>query len=268
MLAAALLAAVAGCGVGAGVGSVSGQLYVRQCTPESDYGTPTDGADYTLEPEFFVGEPIEDIRRGGSENRIVIRIETVGRRIRNSGGIIERGVVKDQLTFDIDVYPVARCVRAAAAGIAPGAVSMDLPRFCQVTAAGKPRIRIGYEQPIRVSFTPRATCPRNAYVVGAGRGDDPRVNGVRQPVTDPSAWASWIEWKHFGSAHEAEIGASFGLEFGERLEADAFKLRVEDDKVLKAELEERLPPRPELEADLHGRFDFDLDRGQGAQTFP
>ena len=255
--------AVAGCGVGEGVGRVAGMLYVHQCTPDSDYGTPATMSRYELDPEFFVGEPIEDIRKDGIENRIVIRIETVGRRVRNSGGIIARGVVKDQIIFDIDVYPVARCVSAAAAGM----ITAELQSFCYLTAEGRPRVRIGPEQPVRVSFVPRATCPRNAYVVGAARGDDPRPTGVRQPVP-PTAWQSWMEWTYFGSAQRGGVQEGFSLEFGERLQVENFQVAIDDDKVIKAEIEERLSPTAEIKAELGGTFDFDLDRGQGAQTFP
>lgn len=261
-----LLAASGACGVGEGVGVVTGELFVRECTPEGNYGDgPEFMAAYEMDPEFFVGEPIEDVRKDGLENRIVIRVETVGRRVRQSRGITAGGPLKDQLILDIDVYPVARCIRAAALG-AP--LDTELTRYCLVTPGDpRPRVRVGPEQPIRVNFIPRASCPRNSYVIGAARGDDPRPMGVRVPVT-PADWLSHVTWTDFGRAASTDIDATFTVEFGDRLRAESFQLFIDDDKVLKAELEERLLPMPEIRAQLSGRFDFDLERGQGAQTFP
>jgi hypothetical protein len=252
------------CGVGDGVGVVEGMLYVRDCTPEGDYGSAMVPWGYNMDPDFFVGEPIEDVREGGLENRIVIRVETVGRRVRQSRGIIARGPLKDQLILDIDVFPVARCMRAATLGVVPE----DLERFCLVTPGDpKPRVRVGPEQPIRVNFIPRASCPKNSYVIGAAEGDDPRPAGVRVAV-DPANWLSYVVWTDFGDASGTNIDQNFKVEFGDRLRVDSFKLHIEDDKRLKAEREERLLPVGEIEGDLTGLFDFDLDRGQGAQTFP
>ena len=62
-------------------------------------------------PTFFAGEPIEDMRVGGRENRIVIRLETAGERVRQSKGVAALSPVKDILYFDVDAY-ASRPVRA------------------------------------------------------------------------------------------------------------------------------------------------------------
>ena len=129
------------------------------------------------------------------------------------------------------------------------------------------RVRVGPEQAIRASFAPRAECYKNVYVVGQGRGDDPLVGGVRQPV--PAAgWESWIELQEFGSAGRKDPGTDFKVEFGEPLHGTRFELEIEDDQVLKAIKREEIPPASQIRGHLTGYFDFDLERGQGAQTFP
>jgi hypothetical protein len=260
----ALLAVLAaGCGVGDGVGATAGNLFVMECTPgTASRGTLAVPAPYNMVPTFFAAEPIEDVRYGGRENRILIRLETAGQRARRSKGVAALGPVKDILYFDVDVLATARCVRAAATG----AASPD-PRTCLITDQGLARMRVGPEQPVRVSFAPRAECYRNTYVVGKARGDDPLVNGIRQPVA-PAGWESWVDFEAFGSARSNDPGNTFKVEFGEQLHASGFDLEIEDDLVLTAIKREEIPPETQIRGHLEGYFDFDLERGQGAQTFP
>jgi hypothetical protein len=260
----ALLAVLAaGCGVGDGVGATAGNLFVMECTPgTASRGTLAVPAPYNMVPTFFAAEPIEDVRYGGRENRILIRLETAGQRARRSKGVAALGPVKDILYFDVDVLATARCVRAAATG----AASPD-PRTCLITDQGLARMRVGPEQPVRVSFAPRAECYRNTYVVGKARGDDPLVNGIRQPVA-PAGWESWVDFEEFGSARTNDPGNTFKVEFGEQLHASGFDLEIEDDLVLTAIKREEIPPETQIRGHLEGYFDFDLERGQGAQTFP
>jgi hypothetical protein len=258
-----LVLLAAGCGVGNGAGATTGDLYVLDCTPGvASRGTLDAPAAYDMRPTFFAGEPIEDVRVGGRENRILIRLETAAERIRRSKGVAALDRVKDILYFDVDVYATARCVRAAATG----AASPD-PRSCLITDQGMARMRVGPEQAVRVSFSPRAECYKNIYVVGKARGDDPEVNGNRQPVA-PAAWESWVDFQEFGSARTNDPGNTFKVEFGEQLHASGFDLEIEDDLVLSAIKRDEIPPVPQIRGHLEGYFDFDLERGQGAQTFP
>ena len=131
----------AGCGVGDGVGAAAGTLYVLDCIARvrpaaAPWTTP---APYDMVPTFFAGEPIEDVRVGGRENRILIRLETAGQRVRRSEGVAALGPVKDILYFDVDAYATARCVRAAATG-------GRQPRChatASITAEGMARMRVG-----------------------------------------------------------------------------------------------------------------------------
>lgn len=266
----AALGLAGGCGVGDGVGAVRGQLYVADCAPNKILGTPLAPAEYDMQPDFFAGEPIEDVRAGGRENRIVIRLETANKRIRQSSVVTQPrrplGPVKDLLLFDVENFPTALCVRAAALGI-----PSPNPAYCEIRedpVEGRlARVRVGPEQPIRVSFAPRAECYQNIWVVGTALGDDPQVADVRQPVP-ADRWESFVDFKEFGSASTSEIRPQFKVEFGERINAKGFQLTLEDDRVVKAVKREEIPPPSELKGLLTGYFDFDLERGQGAQTFP
>jgi hypothetical protein len=259
----ALLVTAAGCGVGNGVGAAAGTLYVLDCVPgQLSRGTDANPAPYDMVPTFFAGEPIEDVRVGGRENRILIRLETAGQRVRRSEGVAALGPVKDILYFDVDASATARCVRAAATGSPTPNAS-----YCFITANGMARMRVGPLQPVQASFAPRAECYKNIYVVGKAAGDDPEVNGNRQPVAAAN-WLSWVDFQDFGSARSRDPGTDFKVEFGETLHADKFSLELEDALVLKAEKDREPPPEPQIGGHLEGYFDFDLERGQGAQTFP
>jgi hypothetical protein len=252
-----------GCGVGDGVGGATGTLFVLDCVPGSvSRGTLAAPAPYDMVPEFFAGEPIEDVRVGGRENRILIRLETAGQRVRRSKGVAALSPVKDILYFDVDAHATARCVRAAATGAATPDAST-----CLITPDGMGRMRVGPDQPVRVSFSPRAECYKNIYVVGKGRGDDPEVAGVRRAVP-PAEWESWVDFQDFGSARSRDPGTDFKVEFGETLHAKFFDLEIDDDLVLSAIKREETPPEAQIRGHLEGYFDFDLERGQGAQTFP
>jgi hypothetical protein len=103
-------------------------------------------------------------------------------------------------------------------------------------------------------------------------------------VTDGS-WASWVEFQEFGTAAQdrgadrsrSQIGNTFHIEFGQRIYATTFaKLTLVDDEVVNAAIN-NLPkpssPNGNIGGTLGGtpttgRFDFDLERGQGAQFFP
>ena len=58
------------------------------------------------------------------------------------------------------------------------------------------------------------------------------------------------------------------MNFGQRLRAN-FHIVLGDDRMLTAiKMMVDPPPAPTIGGTLDGNFDFDLQRGQGAQTFP
>jgi len=88
------------CSVGQGVGEASGPLYILSCTSSGDYcdsagvcGTPSAQAFYSLNPDFFAGEPINQLTSfptSGSPplsgslplmNRITIRLQHSGKQV-------------------------------------------------------------------------------------------------------------------------------------------------------------------------------------------
>jgi hypothetical protein len=90
---------------------------------------------------------------------------------------------------------------------------------------------------------------------------------------DPAETAeSWIDLERFGSEpspppeKDRPVGRDFKVEFGQTLRARTFSLHVIDDRLVKQP--NPMPPTAELEGRLTGCFDFELTRGQGAQTFP
>ena len=69
------------------------------------------------------------------------------------------------------------------------------------------------------------------------------------------------------------ISPKFRIEFGERIYARTFFLTLMDDHVVNAAINNRPKPASMIGGTLGGdpttgKFDFDLERGQGAQFFP
>jgi hypothetical protein len=249
---AALVLAVglAGCTVGDGVGQASGQLYVKGCNKNGDWGEPGMLRAYDLRPEFYAGEPIEDIKQDGSRNRIVIRLQ-------DSGKSLE---ANDFLQFDVvNSYQVALCLR--------GMIDEATRAFCYFApGATWPRLRVGPNLPIRASLALHETCPLATLVGTARDGDGARIDTV-VPLA-PEMWRSWIELSEFGTARNRDVSPTFRVEFNERLRAENFHVELIDDRVIEAERLREPLPIPDLLGVLDGNFDFELERGQGAQTFP
>lgn len=270
---------LSGCGVGQGSGAVTGKLFVLNCSASGDYcdstgvcGTPTAPADYSLNPGFFAGEPIDDLTQylSGTQprmNRITIRLQRSGKQIESN----------DALFFDVvNLYEVARCVRGREIAVAGQPNQHDYDdRYCfRASPTGPGRVRIsvvgGY---IHSTLNPRMTCTRP---VAATADDAYPLNGVVQTV-DNGAWKSWIEFTDFGSAAQdgqpdptlrTAVGPTFKIDLDQRLNATAFYLTLQDEKVSVAQEQLRPPPNPDIGGWLSGQFDFDLKRGQGAQIFP
>jgi hypothetical protein len=248
-----------GCTVGDGSGEAKGKLYLKDCktSPRADYGSIDVPADFDLRADFFTGEPIEDIKPNGSDNRLVVRMQNAGRRLEDN----------DALVFDMDVRPVAQCLRGVPA-------IMETPafkRFCAwLPGSSWPRLRVGPDFPVRANMALRKSCGGNTYTVATARGMD-----LTTANATPEQWNSWLELREFGTAAHSgpgprqDVPPTFTVEFGQRLFADRFHLEITDDRLLRAEEDEEVPlPIPDVRGTLDGFFDFELQRGQGAQTFP
>ncbi len=283
---------VGGCSVGKGVGAASGLLYEYGCSKNGDYcdssgqcGTEATPVAYDLRPTFFAGEPIDDLRESsaGSEimnNRLIIRLQRSGKEIEQN----------DVLTFDVTTsYEVARCVRGRVD--ATGQNDWDEANCYRASDTGPGRMRVQFDSPVHAALTLYATCPANLaassisgnLVASAVSAPVPVDNYESHPnpvVTDGS-WDSWVEFQEFGSAAQADrtpqardpISPKFRVELGDRIYATTFALTLIDDQVVNAAINNLPRPASSIGGTLGGdpstgRFDFDLERGQGAQFFP
>jgi hypothetical protein len=251
-----------GCTVGEGTAIVEGMIFINNCKgdlrggPRFPYGDTPEQHPYSLKSEFVAAEPIQDIAIGPKTHRLIIRIQTNGR----------RREANDVLKFDVpDSREVARCVRGR---IDPQTMMPDFDKDNCSWPAGATvaRLRVAPNGLVRVNFTPNFIC--NVPIVGTA---------ISAPVpTAPGAWDSWVELKNFGSAAQPDlppterqaVSSEFKVNFDQQLTAPSFQLKIEDDAVVKAPLLGNPLPPSGINGTLTGLFDFDMQRGQGAQTFP
>jgi hypothetical protein len=248
LLPVAALLLLGACKAGEGKGTAEGPLFILGCGgPGKDLGTPESPKIFNLNPNFFAAEPIEEGDRI-KVNRLIIRLQPTGR----------SREVNDVLTFDIpDSREVARCVRGATV---KGKPDYDQTN-CLQTPEG-PRLRVAPDALVRGSLSPNASCVR--LVVGTA------VAPIRDPMD--TAWDSWIVITEFGTAARmgdpatrAPVPGDFKVDINEPLLSPNFTLRLLDDAVVKGA---RPPGGAVIAGNLDGTFDFSLQRGQGAQTFP
>ena len=269
------LVAAGGCTVGSGAGTASGPLWIVGCQEGENFGSPPPGEpkEFDLNPTFFAGEPIEDIADGPHINRLIIRMQ------RNGNGI----EVNDTLYFDIpDSGEVARCIRGRTVGgvpdydatstgtlppvepVDPNDPNMQPRPWCDWSAGGTyPRINILADGPVRMALAPLRTC-------GSRSRPPAFVNVIGDAVI------GWIEFEHFSGAQQPDLppeertafDTDFKVAFGQRLMA-TFHIELQDHRVVLAIRQDDLVPQdPRIGGTLDGYFDFNLERGRAAQTFP
>jgi len=182
------------------------------------------------------------------------------------------------LTFDIPTsYEVARCVRGRKVKDATGAIVPDWdPTVCdRPTDGGPAHLRVHPDAKVRASLTPWFTCSAGIVAMASALTlADLRVD----PTASTSRpWESWVDLQEFGAASEyatldplqrKPVDPQFHISLGQRLQATAFHLLLLDSHVIAAISDEKPTPPPVVGGQLTGHFDFDLARGQGAQTFP
>jgi hypothetical protein len=280
------LLGVPACTVGKGVGAASGTLYEYGCSKAGDYcsspgvcGTESTPVPYDLRPSFFAGEPIDDLRQlhPGSaimNNRLTVRLQRSGKQIEQN----------DVLTFDITTsYEVARCVRGRVIEVAPNTFQNDWDEAnCyRASDTGLGRMRVQFDSPVRVGLVLKATCTANLVASAVSAPVPLNYSSTPNPVVTDGSWASWVEFEQFGSAAQSErapqkrdpVLNTFRVELGERIYARSFALTLMDDEVVNAAIKNLPRPASRIGGTLGGdpttgRFDFDLQRGQGAQFFP
>lgn len=275
-----------GCTVGSGSGAVDGFLFQYDCIhAPGRLDAPTD---YHLHASFFAGVPIEDLSVNGMHmNEMQIRIQNNGLAIQYT----------DTLYFDIlNSYEVARCVRGAvdkngmplynvteplpnggstlwcdwsgtafspdggavdAGAVTPGGpdAGMSLDGGLSMTAPW-PRIHVTPYTDVRASFAALYTCGVS------------KVSGVAND--------GYIAFQYFGGASQSSrapmdrvaVPTDFVIQFGDRMRA-SFDITLVDQVLIAARQQNEPPPRePEIGGNLHGYFDFELERGRSAQPFP
>jgi hypothetical protein len=142
--------------------------------------------------------------------------------------------------------------------------NMPGPPWCEPNGPnGIPRIHLVPFGPLRSSLSPLATCVSDMH--------GPTVVGITGVAKD-----GWIEFRDFGPAAQSDrapeareaIDPKFQVNYGDRLRA-SFSVVLDDDRVLTAQYKMiDMPPAAAIGGTLDGSFDFDLERGRSAQTFP
>jgi len=267
MTTALVTAPAAGCVVGDGTGSATGMLWMLGCLEAGDYGSMAAPQPYDLQPKYFVGEPIEDLSSPPA-NRLIIRMQ-------HNGNAQE---ITDTLYFDIpNSREVAQCLRGQTVNGVPqwdstttGSVFPGVmgpwcePPVAPPDGTGFPRIHLVPGGPVKASFTPLGTCVSTQHPPAIVS-----ITGVGQD--------GWIDFQDFGGAFEnstapdarTPVESDFKVNFGDRLRANFNITMMGDDRVLTAIIQgDNVPPMAVIGGTLQGNFDFNLQRGQGAQTFP
>jgi len=139
-----------------------------------------------------------------------------------------------------------------------------MPAVPPPDGSGFPRIRLFPTGPVRVSFTPLGTCSSTMH--------PPAIVSITGVAMD-----GYIDFINFGVALDQSnvpsdmrtgVGNDFKVDFGQRLQAN-FNFTMGDDRVATAiRMMIDPPPAPTIGGTMTGNFDFNLERGQGAQTFP
>jgi hypothetical protein len=266
------------------VGAASGNLYEYGCSKNGDYGcsspdkcgTEIKPAPFDLKPSFFAGEPIDDLREHSAgtaimSNRLTIRLQRSGKQIEQN----------DVLTFDVvSSYEVARCVRGRVDSTT-GQNDWDEANCYRASDTGPGRMRVQFDSPVRAALTLGATCTANLVASAITAPVPLSYTATPNPVVTDGSWASWVEFQEFGSASQADkapqdrkaIDGKFRVQLGDRIYATSFGLTLVDDQVVNAAIKNLPKPAANIGGTLGGdpttgRFDFDLERGQGAQFFP
>ena len=266
----------AGCAVGNGSGSASGDMFQYGCIY-----TPTDAAGvelpraYNLAPVYFAGEPFEDLSVTGLHtNEIRIRMQNNGLSIQYA----------DTLYFDVvNSYEVGRCLRgridnnqpdwkvtetlpdgtqtwwcdwsgtAFADGGADGGATLD--GGASMTASA-PRIHLTPYTDVRSSFAALSTCG---------------ITNVTAIAMD-----GWVQFQYFGAAEQPDkspdqreaVPNNFVIQYGDRMRAQFHVVLGDQIEVTSKQMNLPPPRASEISGTLDGYFDFNLERGRSAQNFP
>jgi hypothetical protein len=282
----ACISLLGGCSVGKGTGVASGSIYVYGCSDSGDYcsgsvcpGTAETPAPYDLRPSFFAAEPIDDLREYTSTSKLEIMSNRLIVRLQKSGKQIEQN---DVLTFDVaSSYEVARCVRGRV-DPTTGKNDWNEGDCYRGSDNGPGRMRLQHDSSVHAFLAIRATCNKANLIADAISGPvPPSYTTAPKPVVTDGSWSSWVEFQEFGGAAQRNkapterdpIDGKFRVDYGNHINASSFLVTLIDDGVVEAAISSLPRPQSLIGGTLGGdpttgRFDFDLQRGQGAQFFP
>jgi hypothetical protein len=239
----AVLVAAAAC-VGQGNGQVSGEVHVLQCNNRESFNRPDptnpSAGPYQMDPDFFVGEPIEDLHQDGFPmNRLDIREQKTSGNIGNAINSLDDGAGIDALWVSIsDVRSVATMINQ------PIVLTPIIPTL---PAPAPP-------PPVRVSLRLTGTCPLSPNNTLDASSD------MTNP--DPAMrFVSTITFTAFGNPGPVPP-PDFKVDFGDHIHAN-FDLTLVDER-----FELGLTATAQSSGHVTGFFDFDLRRGASGQTFP
>jgi hypothetical protein len=243
-IAAALLVALAGCGIGEGKGEVKGAVHITGC-----YGDGNDLGNlkaFDLHPSFFAGEPIDDPSGIGNADQLRLRIQSSGASVENADALV------------VEVTNVAQ-------------VAARLGQWIDVYAAGDSTPPTGIQQvgPVRITLDLMRTCGRRFPLVDqwsltADTDADYSTSGVHSKIRFTRLGGHGCVDDETG-VHDCEStdGGDITVGFGSDIRAE-FDLWLVDPR-----------PRylgPEYPAlgtgHVVGYFEFTLRRGRVAQAFP
>ena len=260
-----------GCAVGSGDGEAKGPMFIDGCG--GGYSDAGQQKVFDLNPTFFAAEPVEDIRENATQNRLTMRLQ-------RHGGAFE---VNDVLQFDVvNSYQVARCVRGRhKLDVATGNMVPDYrtDTCWWPTPAGPPRVRVGPNDFLRVTFSPFQTCrsANRPYIIGVAVPCKP-IGGRSDCIgLQTDKWESYVEFKEFGGAEvrpeipvekRNEIPENFKVNFGKTIQVSRFVLEFTDDHLLVLPTGVSTQTEPFITGHMEGWFGFDFDRGRAVQTFP
>jgi hypothetical protein len=223
-------AAATGC-VGQGTGQVEGAVHIVACDNRNNFDSPN----YRMDPDFFVGDPIEDINQDAyPQNRLEIRIQASSGNLGNATPSLENGAGIDALFVSIrDVRWVAQ------------QVGQPIP----MSALDVNYMSIN-PPPIRAYLSMAGTCP---------------FSPNRLLPADSDAGVATITFQQLGKAVEGQGYApapDFKVDYGEDIRA-TFDLTLTD---LRYKL--HLSADSQASGHITGNFEFTLRRGAAGQAFP
>ena len=282
LVAVVFAACCCGC-PGSGDGWIQGSLWIDNCKDGESFGDSAESRrEFDLNADFFAGEPFEDSNKSSTQRRnsLTLRIQNTSNNVEESDGLL------------IQVNDLDQAARALAGGIllpitasrlCPGGncpLAHDMVRANLYLYATCPDGR----QPLwggSHEFAPSADDPGCLFPTGNNPDPCPALTPAARSSLDQLCEGDFEDRSSFDAVGQllgssciylcrfgdAERGQSpeeiegFTLEYGDRVAA-IISVAVIDGRAI------NLQTCAQVAGELRGMFDFELTRGQSAQSFP